>query len=316
MAGERRRVLITGGSGFVGACLARARIAAGDDVHLLLRRDSNLWRLADVGGRFATHRADLRDARGVRRAVAGCRPEVIYHLAMYGGWQWQKGRSETLATNVLGLAHLLDALEGHDYHALINAGTCSEYGPHDGRIGEGERLDPRTDYAVAKAAATLLCQAEAARGRPVTTVRLFVTYGATANPGTLFPYVMGCCLRGETPRVTAGDQRRDFIHVDDVAALLQAAADCRGVGGQVLHAGTGQAHSVREAVEMMLAVCGGGRVTADFGAEPLRPGEPPVWLADIRRTSALTGWKPRLDLHAGIERTWTWFRAAAGDRAA
>jgi nucleoside-diphosphate-sugar epimerase len=316
MASERRRVLITGGSGFVGASLALARVAAGDDVHLLVRRDSNLWRLAKIAGQFAAHQADLRDARGVRQAVLDCQPEVIYHLAMYGGYPGQTERTVTLETNVLGFAHLLEALESLDYRALINAGTSWEYGPRRGPIAETARLDPRTDYAVSKASAAMLCRAESLRGRPVATVRIFTTYGPRANPGMLIPYVMGCCLRGETPHVTSGGQCRDFVHVDDVVALLEAAVAVARPEGPILHAGTGQARSVRSVVATILAVCGQAHVQAEFGAESLRPDEPRGCVADIRRTTEITGWRPRVDLRTGLQRTWASLRDGGGSRAA
>jgi nucleoside-diphosphate-sugar epimerase len=306
MAG-RERVLITGGSGFIGAGLAHDLVAEGHDVHLLLRPGSKTWRLADLAGRYTPHAADLRDAAAVRRAVAACRPDVVYHLATHGAYPAQRDRPSVLATNLLGTANLLDALDGRDYRALVHAGSSSEYGHKDGPMREDDRPEPRTDYAVAKAAATLLCQAEAYKGRPVTTVRVFSAYGPWEEPTRLVPYVIGCCLSGETPRVTAGGQPRDFIYVGDVIELLKAAARQPRAAGRVLHAGTGWQHTVRDMIEAIVAACG-GRVRPDYGAEPPRPGEPRRWVASIEHTTALTGWRPRHDLAAGVERTRQWFR--------
>jgi nucleoside-diphosphate-sugar epimerase len=310
------RVLITGGGGFIGACLARDLIAGGLTVHLVLRRGSNLWRLAGLEGRFVPHWADLRDAQAVRAAVAGCCPQVVYHLAAHGVYHAQQDRAAILATNLAGTANLLDALDGHDYRALVQAGSSSEYGHKDGPMRETDRPEPRTDYAVSKAAATLLCQAEAHKGRPVATVRVFSAYGPWEEPTRLVPYVMGCCLRGERPGVTGGGQPRDFVYVADVVALLKLAAEHPAARGQVLHAGSGRQQSVRDMVEAILAVCGGGRLEAEFGAEPTRPGEPAAWVASIERTTALTGWQPRHDLRSGVERMWAWFRTAPVPRAA
>src|SRR5262249_2876460 len=149
----------------------------------------------------------------------------------------------------------LDALDGHDYRALVQAGSSSEYGHKDGPMRETDRPEPRTDYAVSKAAATLLCQAEAHKGRPVATVRVFSAYGPWEDPSRLVPYVMGCCLGGERPRVTGGGQPRDFVYVADVVALLKLAAVYPAARGQVLHAGSGRQQSVRDMVETILAVC-------------------------------------------------------------
>ena len=306
----RERILVTGGGGFIGACLSRALIAAGPDVHLLLRGQGNPWRLAGLEGRCTHHPADLRDADAVRRSVAAARPAVVYHLATFGATAAQTDRSVILTTNLLGTANLLDAMHGHDCRAFVHVGSSSEYGHKDGPLGEGDRLLPRTDYGVAKAAATLLCQAEARRGRPVVTVRVFSAYGPWEDSGRLVPHVMGCCLRGESPRLTAGRQPRDFIHVDDVIALLQTAADRPDLAGEVLHAGTGAQLRVRDMVETIVAVSGQHDLRPEFGAVPTRPDEPETWLASIDRTVALTGWRPRLSLRAGVEQTWAWFAAA------
>jgi nucleoside-diphosphate-sugar epimerase len=312
--GTRERVLVTGGSGFIGACLVRELIAAGRDVHLMLRPESQTWRLTDVEGGYTRHDADLRDAEAVRSAVRASRPDVIYHLAATGTFHFQCDRAAILTVNVLGTMNLLEALESQDYRALIYTGSSSEYGHKDRPMRADDRLDPRSEYAIGKVASALLCQAAAYRGRPNTVVRVFSAYGPWEDPKRIASYVMGCCVRGEAPRVTSGLQPRDFVYVEDVTALLRTAADEPKVHGRILLAGTGQRQTVRDMVETVVAVCGGK--PAEYGAEPPRSDEPAVWQADIEETTALTGWRPRYDLRAGVEQMWAWFRANGGRAAA
>jgi nucleoside-diphosphate-sugar epimerase len=180
---------------------------------------------------------------------------------------------------------------------------------------ENDLLEPRTDYAIGKAAAAHLCLAEAHRGRPICVVRLFSVYGPWEEPSRLAPYVMGCCLRDENPRVTAGSQPRDFIAVDDVTALLQVAARTPGVRGKVLHAGTGVQSRVRDMIETIVAVSG-RRVKAQYGMAELKPDEPEQWLASIEQTKTLTGWQPRHDLVSGVRAMWAWHQARAARKQA
>jgi nucleoside-diphosphate-sugar epimerase len=306
------RVLITGGSGFIGACLTRRLLTEGHDVSLILRPEAKLWRLAGLDGRYTAYCADLSDARALKAAVGACRPTVAYHLATYGAYPFQKDQAAILATNLLGTANLLAALHDQDYRAFINAGSSSEYGHKDRPMREDDLPSPRTDYGVAKAASTLLCQAEAHKGRPVATVRVFSAYGPWEEPTRLVPYVMSCCLRGETPCVTAGRQPRDFIYVNDVVDLLLRAANTPAAHSQILHAGTGVQHTVQEMIESIVMICGRGRVRPEYGAAPTRPDEPACWVASIDRTRALTGWQPQYDLRAGIEQMWSWFQKVGG----
>jgi len=306
MAMPHERILITGGSGFIGAALARKLVDDGHDVHLLLRPQANLWRLHDLEQRFTAHWGDLLDRADVQNAVAACRPQIVYHLAAHGAYAFQQHRATVLSTNLNGTANLLEALGDRDFRALVNVGSSSEYGHRTGPIGESDTLSPRTDYAVSKAAATLLCQSEAFCGRPVSTVRVFSAYGPGEDPRRLVPEVMASCLRDEPPRVTDGRQPRDFIYVDDVLSLLEIAAHCSAAQGEILHAGTGREYRVRDMIDTIIRVSGTS-VAALYGAIPQRSDEPPTWVADIRRTTQITGWRPKFDLSGGIEKTWSWF---------
>jgi nucleoside-diphosphate-sugar epimerase len=303
------RILVTGGGGFIGAALVRALLAQGNEVHLLARSIAAPERLGDLHAACVTHLADISDAASVRRAVRESRPDVVFHLAAAGVAPGQSDRSTILRTNVLGTSHLLDALRHRDYRAFVHAGTGAEYGACGEAIAEDAALTPLSDYAVAKAAASLLCLAEARRKeRPAVVVRIFSAYGPGEARQRLIPYVLDCCMRGEVPRINTAAQQRDFIFVDDVVELLRTASAMGGTAGQVLHAGTGRDYSVQEVVETTLEVCGRS-VCPVYGVELLRPGEPYRYLANILRTTVLTGWRPQVDLRSGIERTWQWFRS-------
>jgi nucleoside-diphosphate-sugar epimerase len=301
----RERVLVTGASGFVGASLTRALVQDEQEVHLLLRPQTDPWRLAGLEGAYTVHTADLLDAAAVRSAVAAARPDVVYHLAAHVGRPEPCQRGDVLAGNLLATSHLLDAAHTEGCRTLVYTGTGLEYGPQQGPVDESTPVNPQTDYAVAKAATTLLCLSDSRQGRPVVVVRIFGAYGPREAPYRLVPYVMECCLRRVSPRLSAGRQRRDFIYVDDVVALLRRAAELPPTPGLVLHAGSGREYTVRDMVETIRTVCRGRLPFYD--AETEDP-EPAPYLASVDRTCAVTGWAPCNDLRAGVERTWEWYR--------
>src|SRR5947199_6253276 len=101
-------VLVTGGSGFVGACVVQALVQRGHTVHVLLRDPARAWRLASVWRRLQVHRADLADAAATRNAVQAARPKVVLHLATHGAYERQADARTILQTNILGTYNLLE----------------------------------------------------------------------------------------------------------------------------------------------------------------------------------------------------------------
>jgi nucleoside-diphosphate-sugar epimerase len=289
-----QRVLVTGGTGFLGANLVHHLVRNGHELHLVVRPNAKRWRLAGLAHKLTFHAADLLDFSAVRLAIDSCRPEVIYHLAGYGVMASQNDRDGILTGNVLATANLLAALEGHEDVRLVHAGSSAEYGAKENPMREDDRLEPATLYGITKACATHLCQAERFKGRWVTTVRIFTAYGPWESLPRLVPYVMDCCRSSQRPQLTSGQQQRDFIFAQDVVELLELAATHPNARGQILHAATGKPTSVREVVETIMA---------------RRAGEPDCWQASIERTTALLGWKPRFTLRQGLELAWSWHDA-------
>jgi nucleoside-diphosphate-sugar epimerase len=142
----RRRVLVTGGTGFVGANLVRRLLADGHAVHLLgapRQRDGVAARGASPPT-SSGHRAPLEDRAAVERAVRRVKPDWIFHLAAHGAYSWETDLDRILATNVLGTVNLVRACVRTGFDAFVNAGSSSEYGfkrkaPRETDMGRAEQ---------------------------------------------------------------------------------------------------------------------------------------------------------------------------------
>jgi nucleoside-diphosphate-sugar epimerase len=298
-------VVVTGASGFVGAHLARRLVAAGARVHVLARPSSDLWRLGEAQARVTRHDADLTDAAAVAAAVAEARPAVIYHSAAYGGYAGEDDARAIIDTNLRGTVNLLAAASDA---CLIHVGSSSEYGLKTEPMREDMALEPATLYGVTKAAATLACRAAAQRtGRRIATARLFSPYGPMEAPGRLIPSVIRACLAGEDPEVTAGDQARDFVFINDAIDCLLRMPAAVLSPGEVVNVGSGRQATVREVVERIVALTGAA-VTPRWGAVATRQPETRTWVADITRAQARLGWTPATSLDDGLRATIVWMR--------
>lgn len=306
-----RRFLITGATGFVGACLARRLVREGAEVHLLVRQDSDRWRIQDILPRVKEHLADLRDRERLREVVRGVRPHVILHCAAYGGYHFQQDATTIIETNFLGTINLVDALSGVAYDCFVNTGSSSEYGHKTQPMSEGDILEPLAAYGVAKAASTLFCQAKArAEGLPIVTLRLFSPYGCYEEPTRLVPYAIQCCLSGKDPELSSGEFVRDFVYVGDVVDAYLVAAAAPPSPGEIVNIGSGEQHSVRTVVERIIALSSAS-VRPRWGKQAPRVFDTTFWVADISKAKALWGWAPSTSLDEGLARTIAWQRKQA-----
>lgn len=305
---SKKRVLITGAAGFVGACLTRRLVNLGAEVHILTRSQSNRWRLEDLSDRLWDHHADLLNIGTLRSVVKVIRPEIIFHCAAHGGYPFQQDGEQIILTNFWGTFNLLEALRDIDFECLIHTGSSSEYGHKSRPMSEEDVLEPLSPYGVSKAASTLLCQSVARiQQRPIVTLRLFSPYGHFEEPSRLIPCTIDHCLRGTNPELTDGSPVRDFVFVEDVIDLCVLAGLHRPVYPEIFNVGSGIQRSVRDVVETTIALTG-SRVEARWGVSPRRSFEPTIWVADVSKAKRVFGWSPRYDLAAGLGLTIDWQR--------
>jgi nucleoside-diphosphate-sugar epimerase len=304
-----RRVLITGGTGFVGANLAR-RMLDEHEVHLLVRPGFTAWRIDGIRSEVRLHEVGLEDADGVGRVVAAIRPEWIFHLATYGAYSRQADVHRMASTNILGTINLVQASCQFGFEVFVNTGSSSEYGVKDHAPAETEWLEPNSPYAVTKASATLFCRLAAQRhGVRIATLRLYSVYGPYEEPDRLLPTLVLRGLDGNLPPLVDPDVARDYIHVDDVCeAYLLAASHPAPERGPVYNVGTGIQTTLRDVVDVARRILPIG-VEPQWGSMPRRVWDTGVWISDSRRIRADLGWQPRVQFEEGLRSTVDWFRA-------
>jgi len=304
-----KRVILTGGSGFVGANLARRLVRDGHELHLFLRAEHSDWRLTEILEDTQTHEVDLRDSARTAALVESIRPEWVFHLATYGAYPSQTDERRMVQTNVFGTMNMVNACVQSGCESFINTGSSSEYGLKDHAPSEDEDLEPNSAYAVTKAAATRFCRdISLAHAAKIQTLRLYSVYGPFEEPGRLVPTLVSRGLEGKLPPLANPETARDFIFVDDVvdAYLLAAFAEPHEPGG-IYNIGTGVQTSLREAVDVARRVFE-IRAEPEWGTLPARAWDTDVWVADNTKFRNRFQWQPRFDFDRGFRATVEWFR--------
>ncbi len=295
------RCLVTGASGHLGSHLTELLLREGAEVTVFCREESDLWRLKNVLGRVhVLRRAPVSE---IKRAA----PEAVFHLA----WQGVAGDShdapEQLTVNVAATLELCQIVIESGCRVFVGLGSQAEYGPHDAVLTEETPARPVTAYGVAKLCAGVmtakLCELAGVRHA---WLRLLATYGPKDDETHLIPAVIRSLLKGERPRLTAGEQTWDYLYVEDAARAVLSVAVNPGARG-VFNLGSGRAASVRNIVERLRDLIDPS-MELGFGELPYAPGQLMRLETSTERLRRATGWEPRVGLDEGLSRTIEWHR--------
>jgi nucleoside-diphosphate-sugar epimerase len=284
------RILITGGTGFVGKPTAERLQRRGHKLMLLVRdsRDKNI---------FASKRnlhfikGDLSEINRLAGSIRKFKADAALHLAWEGIPDYGAAMS---AKNLIFSINLISLLAKLGYKKIICAGSCWEYGAKSGKIDE-EFLPRITNaFAAAKDAIHNL-GSYLAQERNVDFVwaRIFYSYGPRQKPSSLVPHLIGRYSKGANPEIKNPKGGNDFVYVDDVARALVAILEKhKNRQSRTYNIGSGRLTGVGEIVRKIYG--------AGFKNLAVRP---VGFYADISRIKKEIGWMPKIKLGEGIKKT-------------
>ncbi len=302
---DGRRILVTGGSGFIGRQFVAGLSAAGARVRVV-----DLRRHPDAAVDLV--QGDIADPAVVEAALAGGIDSIVHLAAVTSVLRSIEQPELTYLTNVDGTHRVLEGARQAGVRSLVFASTNAVTGPMDApAITEQQVLRPLTPYGATKAAGEMLMSAyTAVYGVRCTCLRLTNVYGPGMQAkDSIVARLMRAVRLGTTFEIYGdGRQVRDYVHVSDVrAAATLALTDERWHGPVVI--GTGRSLSVLEVLDEVRRVTGTD-ISVVHG--PAKPGEMPAVIVDSSRARA-AGWKPRYSFAEGVAGVWQEWKDAEID---
>src|SRR5437762_2581544 len=311
-----KRVLVTGGAGFIPSNMIRHLLDATD--HEVVSLDAltyagSLENLADVLAhpRLSFVHGDIRDRELVRELVGGV--DVIVNAAAESHVEKsiEHGASEFVRTNVEGTQILLDTIRETPVERFVLISSSEVYGTaRYAPMDEDHPLEPRSPYAGTKAGADRLAYSYfVTYGLPIVIVRPFNNYGPRQHPEKVIPRFITKALQDEQLTVHGdGHASRDWLYVDDDAEAIEAviAAPLENVAGEVLNVATGTDISVNDIADAVLDALGKPRELRAHVTE--RPGQVDRHIGSTDKMERLTGWRARTSFEEGLARTIAWYR--------
>jgi dTDP-glucose 4,6-dehydratase len=327
-----KRILVTGGAGFIGSAVTRHLIAETDHQVLVLDKltyAGNLDSLRPVENspRYGFVQADILDAPGVQEIMRSFRPEIVMHLAAESHVDRSiDGPGAFIQTNVVGTYTLLQAALGYwqalpgpdrDAFRFHHVSTDEVFGSlgAEGHFTESTAYDPRSPYSASKAASDHLVRAwHHTFGLPVVVSNCSNNYGPYHFPEKLIPLVILNALEGRPlPVYGDGSNVRDWLFVEDHARALLLIAE-RGRVGESYNVGGHNEKTNLEVVRTICAILDGIAPDARIGPrEGLiafvadRPGHDHRYAIDPAKIGRDLGWRPQETFETGLAKTVRWY---------
>jgi UDP-glucose 4-epimerase len=302
-----RRILVTGGGGFIGSHLTKRLVSLGHQVTILdnfsTGRRSNLEALAsDV----EIIEGDIQSYERAFHAVRGC--EIVFHeAALPSVPRSVQDPLTSTASNVIGTLNVLLAARDAEVRRVIYASSSSVYGSNQ-TLPKSEDMAtlPISPYAVAKLAGEGYCRSfGVVYGLDAVAIRYFNVFGPRQDPRSMYaaviPNFISALLASESPVIFGnGEQSRDFTYVDNVVDANLLAMDADAVAGRVYNVACGESATLNELVTSLSEIMG-THIKPIY--RPPRSGDVKHSLADISRARAELGYQPTVSFRDGLERT-------------
>jgi len=311
---KNKKVLVTGGGGFVGSHLVEALVKSGAKikafVHYNSRNDRGMLEELDkkVLREVEVMASDLRDVDAVRKAVKG--QEVIFHLgALIGVPYSYVNPRDVVDTNVSGTLNVLTAARAFKVEKIIHTSTSEVYGTaHYVPMDENHPLNPQSPYAASKSAADLLALSfHRSYDLPVGVIRPFNIYGPRQSARAIIPSIITQALLKRRVNLGSISPTRDLTYVTDSASGFVAFAECEKTAGEVVNLGSNREVSISQLIEMVSNSLN-KKIKVIKEKRRVRPPKSEVerLFSDSRKAKALFGWNPKIDIAEGVGKTITW----------
>ena len=324
-----KKILVTGGAGFIGSAVVRLAIARGHavvnvDALTYAGRRENVASVADHPAYRFEH-VDIRDADALTRVFATHDPDAVMHLAAESHVDRSiDGPGDFIQTNLIGTFNMLQAARAHwegkgrpDAFRFHHISTDEVFGSlgETGVFVETTPYDPRSPYSASKAGSDHLVRAwYHTYGLPVVLTNCSNNYGPFHFPEKLIPKTILSALRGAPiPIYGQGLNVRDWLFVEDHADALLRAVTTGRVGESYNIGGRAEAKNI-DLVRKICAILDRKRPGARPYADLItfvqdRPGHDARYAIDPSKASAELGWEPSVTLDQGLERTIDWYLA-------
>ena len=302
---KNSKILVAGGSGFIGANLIKELISSGNEI-ISISKNKSLKKKELEKVKYIFHdltrplSKDIFKLLSDVQYIVNCSGYVDHSSFLNGGKNVLKDHFES-TFNLTNLAINLKV------KSFIQIGSSDEYGENNSPISESIRESPISPYALGKVSSTHYLQQCFRQGLLNTVViRPFLVYGEGQNKNRFLPYLIDNCINNREFKVTRGAQIRDFLYIKDFNLALIKAFKNQNAYGEVINIASGIPISIKEVIECVTDITGKGKPI--YGGIEYRKGESMNLYADIVKAKKILQWEPKFQFKDSLKKVINWYR--------
>ena len=297
-------LLVLGGTGFIGSKICERAIHEGFEVtSISMNRPKRVRYFDKVNYLYSDlrHPEPFADLKQNRFSYVVNASGYVDHSSL------KSGGSNVINQHFSAIVKIVEFLDWDYLIKFINIGSSDEYGKSLQPAIESQREQPISPYSFSKVAASHFLQMmHISESFPVTTLRLFLTYGPGQNLDRFIPQIILGCLSEEEFDVSEGKQLRDFCYIDDVIDAVMLSLVTKKTDGLVLNIASGEPVEVRKVVQLISKLTKKGY--PQLGKKPYRSNESMALYANRTAAMKKLGWNPKVSLEHGLNKTIDWFQ--------
>ena len=298
------KIIVAGGSGFIGANLISELISNGNEV-ISISRNKNLIKRKVKNAKYISH--DLN--KPLRKTFLEKFKDVEYIINCSGYIDHSNFRGngrEVFFDHFNSLISLTNLAIDLKVKTFVQLGSSDEYGNNKSPIKESVRESPISPYALAKLSSTYFLQQCFKQGVLNTVIlRPFLVFGEMQNKERFLPYIIENCIKDIEFKVTKGEQIRDYLYIKDFNQAIIKALNNKNAYGEIINIASGIPVSIKDVVNLVSEITGKGKPI--YGGIDYRENESMELYADINKAKNILDWEPKYDFRKTLQKVISWY---------
>jgi UDP-glucose 4-epimerase len=298
---ENKKILITGGDGFIGNNLIKMLSKCNADISAIDVDNKKINNFEKI----KYYKCDIRNYSKLRALVRNISPEIVFHLAAFIDRDCNyEIIKRMIQVNLIGTVNIIESQQNNkSLQTIIIAGTCEEYGFQKYKYNEHLKENPVSPYSFSKVCNSYLCNMLIKNyPLPIVILRPSLAYGPGQKDSMFIPAMIRKLINNELFEMTSGEQTRDFIYISDLINAYLKAGFYKNIYGEIINIGYGKSYKIKYIAKLIAHHLKKKNLMA-IGARNYRKSEIMSYEVDITKAKTLLYWKPEINIRSGILKT-------------